>query len=95
MNKNITVTKIPLYVSSDAEDGEGNGTLANPYSLNDAISKVNTDSYYDTIKFLPGDYTLSNTINVLSNLTIRAYDDEVVISGESNYRISMLNLEIL
>ncbi|WP_040681773.1 beta strand repeat-containing protein [Methanobrevibacter boviskoreani] len=87
LNKNITVTKIPLYVSSDAEDGEGNGTLANPYSLNDAISKVNTDSYYDTIKFLPGDYTLSNTINVLSNLTIRAYDDEVVISGESNYRI--------
>ena len=32
-------------------------------------------------------FSIVGLINVLSNLTIRAYDDEVVISGESNYRI--------
>ena len=69
VSKTITVVDLPTYVSADAVDGEGNGSLENPYSFADAIAAVNAGNA-EKIELFEGNYnvgayTINNDIRII------------------------------
>ena len=77
VTKTINVVALPLYASATAVDGEGDGSLENPYSFADAMAQVNAGNG-GKVELLEGNYTV-NTVTALSNdLTILPYKTSVV-----------------
>lgn len=84
----ITVKPTPLYASADAIDGSGNGSYDNPYTLEEAINVLNSDSGYTTIILLDGVYNPSSMLNISVDSVIKAYEKaNVTISGSNSHGI--------
>ena len=77
VTKTITVVIPPLYTSPNAVDGEGDGSLENPYSFSDAIAAVN-EGQSDKIEMLAGEYVLTGAYTISNNVDIRPYYDDIV-----------------
>ncbi|MGN1363468.1 MAG: hypothetical protein ACI4VU_07185 [Methanobrevibacter sp.] len=92
LSQNITVNHLPIYVSSLAIGGQGDGTLLNPCTLEEAINILNSKIGYTSIELLNGTYYPSKVLNVSSNALIKPYNNgNVIISGSNIHLIFNIN----
>ncbi len=92
VSKTIEVVPAPYYASANAEEGSGDGSLNNPYSLKDAIAIANSDSKESVIELLDGYYQIPEALTINSNLTIRPYKTgNVSLNGNNRNGIFIIS----
>ncbi|OWT33336.1 hypothetical protein BGI41_02910 [Methanobrevibacter sp. 87.7] len=88
LSQNITVNHLPIYVSSSAISGQGDGTFSNPCTLEEAITKLNSKTGYSRIELLSGVYYPLDLLTISANALIKPYENsEVIISGSNLHSI--------
>lgn len=101
VSKTINVVPLPLYISASAVDGEGDGSLENPYSFADAMVQVNAGNSAK-VELLEGNYTINTVTDLSNNLTICPYKTSVVniaikdgfLNIASDLEVNVYNLTI-
>lgn len=98
VNVTLNVLPSPQYVSANAQDGEGDGSFVNPYSLNDAVNAVNNGAVNKIVLF-EGDYTFNDAFTLTTDVSISAYatpykTDQVSIMSNNGFLILNDNINV-
>jgi len=106
VNVTLNILPSPQYVSANAQDGEGDGSFNNPYSLSDAIDAVNNGAVNKIVLF-EGDYAFPQSYTLACDMSVSAYatpykTDYVSITSNNgflvlndNINVNITNLTIL